>query len=305
MRQPLSKALPSAEARPLPSAPWRQLRCIRWSEVFVLQAPPVMGLAIGVESINLQTAGSIVATLLASLLLVAHVFVTNDLAGWTADQRDPGRRPRTMAMRGVTKPEMIRLSVLLGGAAAVLGAAVGPVSLLLCVGLGLAGLLYSDPRAFWKGVPAAGTLLHMVAGTLHFLLGVVAVRSIDPAAIGLGLFFGLVFSAGHLMHEVRDRKVDEENGIRTNAVAFGSVPVFGAGLGLFSLALVHLAVLALAGLLPKATILTIAVLPIHLAAGLAVLRRGLSPLHQQRFQLFYRIEFALVGLALVTGARFW
>lgn len=72
----------------------------------------------------------------------------------------------------------------------------------------------------------------------------------DGRGILIALFFALTFTAGHLNQEVRDHEGDRATGHRTNAVAFGPVSAFIAGLGVFTLAYADLSLLAWMGLVP-------------------------------------------------------
>ena len=54
---------------------------------------------------------------------------------------------------------------------------------------------------------------------LHFLLGYSVFRVVDARSLAVGCFFALAFSAGHLIHEVRDLEGDRRNGIGTARAA--------------------------------------------------------------------------------------
>jgi 4-hydroxybenzoate polyprenyltransferase len=168
--------------------------------------------------------------------------------------------------------------------------------------LGIAGLsaLYSAPVFHMKGLPIFSSVLHLVGGTLHFLLGYATFAAIDARGMAIGAFFALVFTAGHLTHEARDREGDLLNGIRTNAVTFGKVPGFVAGLVLFTAAYALLVTLALFGTVPRLLVLSAALYPLHVYASVQAARAGLTFESLRQLQRCYRLLFAVIGIMMVV-----
>jgi 4-hydroxybenzoate polyprenyltransferase len=160
--------------------------------------------------------------------------------------------------------------------------------------------LYSAPMFHMKGLPVFNSVLHLVGGTLHFLLGYATFSAIDGRGLAIGCFFGLVFTAGHLTHEARDREGDLLNGIRTNAVAFGKMQSFVAGLVLFTAAYALLVALAAVGSVPRALYAAAALYPLHLYASLHALRAGLSFESLHQLQRCYRLLYAVVGIMMLV-----
>ena len=282
----------------------RLLSSIRFDEVLVLQGTPVMGaiLALGTLTFN----DCIRATLfgVGSLCLVGHVFVMNDWAGIEGDLRDPHRATRTFASKGVSRAAVGFLAIGLLGMTLLLFSLLGPASLALAmVILGLSAL-YSAPSIHMKGRPVLGSSLHLVGGTLHFLLGYATFSAVDARSIVIGCFFGLIFAAGHLMHETRGYEGDRLNGIRTNAVAFGKRQSFVAGIVLFSAAYVLLIALAQFGLLPHLLVFTAVLYPVHLYASVRAVRAGLSFESLLAYQKCYRLLYGLIGAMLVGSVLF-
>lgn len=124
-------------------------------------------------------------------------------------------------------------------------------------------------------------------------------RSIDAEGVAVGLFFGLVFAAGHLNQEVRDHPADRSAGTRTSAVTYGPRRTFAMSLALFSVAYGLLVAFAVAGVVPRILLLTLAVWVLHVHWSLRVLREGVGVETALWMQRRYRLLFGVVGLLMV------
>jgi 4-hydroxybenzoate polyprenyltransferase len=178
---------------------------------------------------------------------------------------------------------------------------VGVTTLVVAVVIAGASALYSAPAFHMKGLPIFGSVLHLVGGVLHFLLGYAAFSAIDGRGVVIGCFFALVFTAGHLTHEARGYEGDHLNGIRTNAVAFGKTRSFIAGLVLFTAAYALLAMLGVLGIVPHALPLAAMLYPLHLWMSFRTLRAGLTLESLRRLQRCYRLLYAAIGVAMVLA----
>jgi 4-hydroxybenzoate polyprenyltransferase len=276
--------------------------CIRYQDVLILQGSPLLGVAFAVHALTLETAARGAVFVLASMLLVAHVFSFNDWAGIALDSNDPNKSAAVFVTRGLDRRHVAALSLGLLVASLLLFALLRRQTLLLGVAIAALGALYSHPTSNAKGIPVVSSLPHVIGGALHFLLGYSLFGAIDGRAILIGLFFALTFTAGHLNQEVRDYDGDRLNGIRTNAVAFGKTAAFAAGGLLFTLAYADLFFLAWAGLVPAALALLPSVLyPLHVVWSITTWRAGLSFANVSRFQNRYRMLYAVIGLAMMAS----
>jgi 4-hydroxybenzoate polyprenyltransferase len=296
--------------RPPSRLPLRLLSCIRFDEVFVLQGAPLIGAAFALHGVTigaLTTAKMLSAALLAagSLCLVAHVFVFNDWAGIQGDLKDPNRATRAFTAKGVSRKEFGGLAAALLAASLLLFGLLGATTLILALAIAGLSALYSAPVVHGKGRPVFNSILHLVGGTLHFLLGYATFAAIDARGIAIAAFFALVFTAGHLTHEARDREGDLLNGIRTNAVAFGETRSFVASLTLFSAAYALLVTLALLGTVPRVLALAAALYPVQLYVSLRALRAGLTFDSLRQLQRCYRLIFAVIGAMIVASLLGW
>jgi 4-hydroxybenzoate polyprenyltransferase len=275
--------------------------CIRYQDVVILQGSPLLGLAFSFREITPEKLATAAVFVLASMLLVAHVFSLNDWAGIALDSNDPNKSSNVFVTRGISRREIAILSLGLLAGSLALFSLLGRQTLLLGVVIAALGALYSHPAFNAKGTPVVSSLPHLTGGALHFLLGYSLFGGIDGRGILIALFFGLTFAAGHLNQEVRDHDGDRLNGIRTNAVVFGKHAAFGAGLVLFTLAYADLFYLASLGIVPTALrALPVVVYPLHLFWSVTTLRAGLTFARVSRFQARYRMLYALIGVAMVA-----
>jgi 4-hydroxybenzoate polyprenyltransferase len=277
---------------------------IRFHEVLPLQASPLIGGVLASSTFGPEDLVRATILLAGSCCLVAHVFLFNDWAGIEGDLRSPSRADRTFVALGVDRRSVGRVALALLAAALALCSFLGVVPLFSALGVAGASALYSAPATHLKGLPVLGTALHFAGALLHFLLGYSSFSVVDPVGVATSCFFGLVFAAGHLMHEVRDYEGDLVNNIQTNAVAFGKRSGFIAGLALFCSAYALLAALAWTGALPRIMLIALLAIPLHLVASITALRDGMTVSGLQQLQTRYHIIAAALGALLVASAAF-
>lgn len=280
----------------------RLLSCIRFDEVLVLQGAPFLGAVFAMGPLTGDGAMSLLLLMVGNAFLVAHVFLLNDWAGVHQDMLDPARSAGVFLNRGIQHHEIGLLTLVTLLLGLVVFALLGPVPLSLGLLIAAASALYSVPGVSVKGVPLANSLLHLVTGVLHFLLGYAVFRGLDASGVEIGLFFAVIFSAGHLTQEVRDHDADRRNGIRTNAVRFGKRPCFVTAFALFTVANALLVALAMRGAVPAALALVVAVAyPLHALWTWQVLREGLPFRGVRRLQVRYRVLYAGIGVAMIAS----
>ena len=279
----------------------RHFAFTRALEVFALQASPFLGMFLGGYRPERDGLVTPALLMLGSSALTAHIFVFNDWAGYEGDLRDPLRAPAVFSRSGIGRREVAWAATLLLVVAVVALAAVGVSALLFGAAIAVLGFLYSASPVLGKNTPVASSVNHLIGGTLHFLLGYTLAHAFDTKGLCIGLFFGLVFAAGHLNQEVRDHEGDAINGIRTNAVAFGRRNAFLASVVTFTAAYALLTGLAASGVLPRLLLWSPVAWLLHLAWSLQALRQGLGFDTAEWMQQRYRWLFALVGLVMLAG----
>lgn len=285
-------------------APWvlRLMSCIRFDEVLVLQGTPLLGAVFAMSHLTIQSAAALLLLAAGNAFLVAHVFLLNDWAGVHQDLRDPARSAGVFLNRGVQRHEIAALLLILLLLSLVAFGQLGPATLGMGLMIAVASALYSVPHVYMKGVPLASSLLHLVSGVLHFLLGYSVFRSPDIHGLEIGLFFAVIFSAGHLTQEVRDCEADQGNGIQTNAVKFGKRRSFIASFALFTFADALLIVLAMSGAVPLGLAWVVAAIyPLHFYWTLQAMREGLPFESVRRLQMRYRALYAGIGAVMIVS----
>lgn len=269
-------------------------------EVLVLQASPILGSFLGGFSLERFAVMRLGLLLLGSVALTSHVFVFNDWAGHSSDIRDPRRATLVFARRGISRRQVAGLATALIIVSNVAFAAVGIRAILLGAAIAVLSLVYSCSPRFGKSTPIVASVIHLLGGALHFLLGYTLSRALDARGLMISLFFGLVFAAGHLNQEVRDYEGDLLNEIRTSAVVFGCRRTFLASLLTFTAAYVILAGLAAFDILPRLLLWSAILWPLHVVWSLRALQRGLGFETALWMQRRYRLLFVFIGLAMLA-----
>jgi 4-hydroxybenzoate polyprenyltransferase len=285
------------------SGAWRRLphllSCIRLDEVVILQGTPLLGALFSMGALTRAKSLGLLALVAASSCLVAHVFVVNDLCATSTDLRDPNRAARVFTARGIERRTARHLSLLLLALSLLLLIPFGSAPVLIATAVAILSALYSAPSLPLKGVPLANSVLHVLGGLLHFLLGYSLFHAVDASGLEIGGFFALTFAAGHLTHEARDWGSDRLNGIRTNAVRFGPARSFRAGFILFTAADVLLVMLAAREVVPRVLVIVAALYPLHLWWTLRTAAAGLTFENIRRLQIRYRALYATIGLIMI------
>ncbi len=283
----------------------RFLSCLRPQDILALQGAPLLGAALAMGRPAIHDLVPLAILLVANVLLVTHVFVLNDWAGLTGDVADPNKAARVFTARGIRRRDMGVLTAALLVVSLVLFACAGPFPFGIAAAIAALSALYSLPRFHWKGKPILNSLAHVTGGVLHFLLGYSIAHPVDGRSLAMAMFFGLIFTAGHLTQEVRDHDGDAINAIRTNAVVFGRRRAFAASVALFALAQTVLLLLSLRGILPYPLAALVTLFPLQLHWSLRALREGLTFAAVSRLQTRYRILYACIGLAMVAFSVGW
>lgn len=278
------------------SAPWLWTR---FQELLVLQGPPSLGMAFAFEPGFKLALDRLFVFSLANCLLVAYIFLFNDWADVSSDRSDPYRAPSFISDSSHRAKQAFGL-FLLGAVSVLLFSLVSRGSFQLAAAIAMLGLVYSWPAAGAKKIPFASSGVHLIGGTLHFLLGCAAFGPLDGRALALAPFFGLTFAAGHLNQEVRDRTADRLAGVSTHATRFGQRSVFLVSQLAFGLAFLHLALASQVGVLPKRLSALLFLYPIILWSAR---RAWLSDLDREALvshQRWYRGVYAVAGAVMLA-----
>jgi 4-hydroxybenzoate polyprenyltransferase len=258
-----------------------------------------MGAAFSIGDVTTEKLKIFLLFAAASFLLVAHIFTFNDWAE-TCARKDSNNTTARTGNDDDNPRRLLLFSLFLLLASVLLFAYLPRPTLVLAVITAGLGIFYSHPVLNGKCIPIVCSLAHFFGGLLHFLLGYTLFAPLDERGVLIAVFFALTFAAGHLNHEVSDFDADRQNGLNTNAVAFGKQRVFLAGLIVFTLAYVWLLTLAGSELVPRPlALLPILLYPLHVFWSVRALREGLSSDSLSRFQIRYRLLYAIIGLGVL------
>ena len=234
-----------------------KLAFLRWGirgfDILVLLAYPTLGAVFALPELTFAAAARLIVFSGLNVLFLTHIYLIND---WSDARLNP-EEPHQRKVQALKRPELISERQILVLAALLLAAASAGFFFLsrelFLLGLIIAALtlLYSHPRANCKGVPVLSTFIHLAFAVLYFLGGWVLFRPVSLPAAAIGLFFGLVLSAGHFSNEIQDFSSDLQARIRTNAISFGQRLVFRVGLTLFLLSSIYFLALIREGCLPR------------------------------------------------------
>ena len=274
---------------------WFRFRTL---EIVALQGSPLLGFVMAVHRPTAESARPLMLLAVANICLVAHIFLTNDWSDTDKDVADPNKADWFLTAGSMSRNDTAGLMIVLLAVSLFLFSQLGAIPLFLAIAIAAASALYSLPKLHWKGKPILSSVLHLVGGALHFLLGYSVASVIDGRAVATASFFGLTFAAGHLTQELRDYQGDARSEVRTNAVIFGQRRTFVASLVLFTLAHGLLCFLALRGILPRPLATLVVLYPLHLYWSLTTLADGLNYASICRLQARYRFIYAIIGLAM-------
>jgi 1,4-dihydroxy-2-naphthoate octaprenyltransferase len=243
-----------------------------------------------------------VAFYIATAFLMWHVLLFND---WGGAQRNPGEKRRW----GRTGNAVGNHDVFLLGAGVTfvmfmgLYAALSWKLALLGLIAALTSGVYSHPDVHLKEHWLGAMAIHLVGGEVKFLLGYVVSSDAPLRGVLIGLFFALVFGAGHLVHQCIDRSEDLTGRLTTAATRFGVRPVVAVAVSLFFLGHLYVLALGASGVLDWATALVFVVpVPVHLLASIRLLQgREVGEAMLRSYRARYRMLFGLAVCALV----FW
>ena len=281
----------------------RHLCGIRFSEVIVMQGPPLMGVVLSVSKPQHAMILPWTLFMAAGFLLVTHIWALNDWADYTTD-RIISRKSSPARSSAATRPDLFRISIGSLVASLALFCFLPGKTLILAGAIAGLGFIYSFPGIRAKGSAGLSSLAHFVGGILHFLLGYSLFGDLDQRAILISLFFALVFTAGHATQEVQDYENDLASGVRTNAVAFGKRSVLLVAFTGFAIALLYLGCLAVAGIVPGRLGLSVLLLPLQAVWTFRVLRSGLTRENLLWLRSRYRMAFGLIGLNILSCVIF-
>ena len=165
--------------------------------------------------------------------------------------------------------------------------------------------LYSFPKKGFKYRPLLGTLIHFIGQIIHFLMGYAVLAPVDGKSAAASVYFALLFSAGHINHELIDHDADEKSGIKTGAVCFGVSAWEKGSFALFTLATLYISILPL---IEKELLFTyfpfIIAGFIHIIFKICTFKKSPAQAKFLEERRFYRILYFAAGIVFIAAKIF-
>ena len=275
----------------------RYVEASRLSEVTLIMGAPLLAALLVLPDLRLHHLAAGAWVLAGIFALAMHVYLFNAWAGHAQDRFDRNKQHWPTVTGSVSRDGLLAASLVLLILACAALFLRGGILGVLAIATAVLWIVYSHPHAGAKRVAILPTGIHLVTGLLTTLMARGAFETPDLDGMLTGLFFGLVLSGGHLMHELLDSESDAEAGFRTSAIRFGPRPVFVASFLLFAASTVLFWRLAWQGVAPLASAVgLVAILPLHALLSVRALRAGLTYPILIRLRSRYRVLYALAGI---------
>jgi 4-hydroxybenzoate polyprenyltransferase len=280
-------------------------KCMRVKEVILIGGVTFIGLLFNTNSFDFHTSFLWVIAMLSSYTLLSHAFLSNDWSHYNYDKLDINKRERPLIKGEISLTEVKILSILLLIISLSLASYLSITTLLMAAGVVILNYMYSGNILFLKSVPVISSIIHGIGATLGFLIGYTFEGNIDFNGIWFGLFFGIIYAAGHLNHEISDFESDHKSGIPTSPNLFGKKKSFVASFILFSISFFYIFALVLSHLLPSFLLIGILVFyPLYVFSFLKTLKSNLDYKSMIEFRRRYRTIFLLWGIFIAVTIIF-
>ena len=215
------------------------IKSARFAEVSILLGFPMIGLFFAFGSVEQLFSLPVFLFAAAIFSLFTAIYAFNGFAGTEDDKHNS----RLADLAGKRRSFIVTLAVSLLFSLA-LFFLIKPVLALFSAVSFLLWCVYSFPKKGFKYRPIFGTLIHFVGQIIHFLMGCAVLAPIDKLSAAVSVYFALLFSAGHINHELIDHDADEKAGTKTGAVCFGVSSWEKVSFALFSLAALYISALS-------------------------------------------------------------
>lgn len=177
---------------------------------------------------------------LAISLAIIHLLLLNDWGGYRRNKHEFER------FKVINQPLLLKWLAYCSIASFLLSLALGAlllnIKLLLILSFcgGILSYLYSNPIFHMKENLIGSKLIHIAGGLLQFLLGYLVFSHDIQRAMLIGLYFSLLFTAGHFIHECIDINEDSKGCLNTFAGRFDYKASFYVSMALFATATYYL-----------------------------------------------------------------
>lgn len=274
------------------------IRSIRYQEVCVFLGAPLLGVLFSVTSLTVEVIFKMGLLVIAVMGCGCSVIIFNDIWGKDTDKYD--ERKSSPLLSGEASSEQLNLISFAFLAVGFSTCIFFPMRTLIS-GAALAAILniYSHPYLFLKGKPGMSSLAHFISGMLLFLVGYSIFKHIDLSSVLISIYFGIIFTAGHMNHEIKDYTGDRKAGVMTNAVRFGRKNMLISSFVLFSLSTFYFYILGLLSVIPEViSVIPFILYPSYCVSFFRTYKRGMTFKNMCRFRRQYRIMYGIIGTGI-------
>ena len=281
------------------------LKAIRVVESTLMTGFPLIGFIVALHHGAFHTFAEMVYTVilfcLSTFPLVIYVYTFNSWGGRNADSHNKRLDDHPVLTGEMSERELRYLAYAGLITNLILYWVLFPRCFVLAPLIALNWTAYSHPRVMAKARPIAGTTVHFIGGVLQVLLGYVVISGFDLKGLLFAVYFSMVFSAGHLNHEVKDYNADKEAGLRTNAIVFGPRFMLNIAFALFTISFFYLLFLSLGNRLSLVeTWPFLAIYPGHLWLHIRMIGSLKDRVYDLKYQRDYRALFVAAGVILLA-----
>ena len=192
------------------------LKSARSAEVALMIGFPITGALVAFDSVSDLFTVDLLLFILGVFFLCSAVYSFNGWAGMAEDEKNI----RLSALKGKRKFFLFSLIIFIVSFIIIFSLLSSFLVISSIVSFFL-WMVYSFPKKGFKYKPVLGTLIHFVGQILHFEMGYSVIKETDSFSLLVSIYFALLFSAGHINHELIDYEADKEAGTQTGAVYFG------------------------------------------------------------------------------------
>lgn len=207
------------------------VKSLRMPEAFLISGFIVVGSLFGIYDASSYQFKNLIIVIVISYTLMLAVYSSNAYLGFNEDKINPRLKSLTL----FSKTFYLFFTILFYSISFVSCFLLNPSNIYLHLLIFVLWFLYSVPR-FGKHLPVIGTVIHFIVAVIQFNFAYSFFNQVSENSVLISCYFALLFSSGHLHHEIIDYEVDAENSINSSAVKWGIKNMKYVSFGLFILA---------------------------------------------------------------------
>jgi lycopene elongase/hydratase (dihydrobisanhydrobacterioruberin-forming) len=273
------------------------LRSARSAEVTMMIGFPVTGILFAFSKFSELFNPDVFIFITAIFFLSSAIYSFNALAGISEDENNE----RLKNDLGSNKKKFFQGSMVLFIFLFVtLFSLIDAVLVLLSIFSFFLWFSYSFPRKGLKYKPLAGTFVHFIGQMIHFHMGYIIIGEFSAFSFLVSIYFALLFSSGHINHELIDYEADREMRINSGAVYFGKSQWEKLSGILFLSSTLYIVILIISGILDPFQGIPFAIAgALHCIYRIKTLKKDLSKTRFLKERSFYRATYFTGGVVFV------